>query len=299
MPRIEYEPWNPKGETLALVRRANEIIEEYAAQGFDMTLRQVYYQLVSRDVIPNKQSEYKRLGDIISKARRAGLIDWDSIVDRTRFLRSLTHWTGPESILRAVAQQFRTDPWQNQGAYVEVWFEKDALVGVFERPANEWHVPFFSCRGYTSDSELWSAARRLARVTRTGRKAIVLHFGDHDPSGIDMSRDVADRLRLFEAGDVEVKRIALTYEQVEEHNPPPNPAKETDSRFESYRELYGEHSWELDALDPTTLAALVRREVEVVIDRDEWRASLNRDAIERKRLEQIATNYATIVKSLD
>lgn len=181
---------------------------------------------------------------------------------------------------------------------MEVWFEKDALLGVFERPADQWRVPYFSCRGYASDSEVWAAAQRLRRMSRDSKRVVVLHFGDHDPSGLDMTRDIEARLALFGAPDIRVKRIALTFTQVQEHNPPPNPAKETDSRFEGYRAQYGDESWELDALDPATLAGLVAAEVGKVLDRKAWVASMAREKRERERLTDLSSRYADVTEFL-
>src|SRR5579864_7879084 len=101
MPKIAYKEFNFRAPTLAIVKKANEIIAEYAAQGFDLTLRQLYYQFVSRDLIPNTQKDYKNLGSIINDARLAGMIDWETIVDRTRELRSLSHWSDPSEIIAA------------------------------------------------------------------------------------------------------------------------------------------------------------------------------------------------------
>lgn len=183
MPKVCYVRKAFREATLALIEVANDIIQEYAAQGFDLTLRQLYYQLVARDLIPNTQREYKRLGSIVNDARLAGLIDWDHIVDRTRFLRRLSHWDGPEDIVKACADQFRVDKWQNQPVRVEVWIEKDALVGVIEGVCNELDVPYFSCRGYTSQSEMWGASLRLGSYSLKKQTPIILHFGDHRPIG--------------------------------------------------------------------------------------------------------------------
>lgn len=301
MPLICYEDKRFGAERLRMIEQANEIIATYAAEGYDLTLRQLYYQFVSRDIIPNKQSEYKRLGNIISEARRAGLIDWDAITDRTRNLKSLGTWETPEAIVAAVATQFRYDRWATQPVYVEVWFEKDALMGVFERIANELRVPFFSCRGYTSDSEVWAAAQRLEEKSAVDgelRDVVVLHFGDHDPSGIDMTRDIRDRLELFGATGVEVRRLALNMPQVRQYDPPPNPAKETDSRFAGYSEKFGDESWELDALEPTVLAALVRDEVNALLDHEEWDKAIARENTARAQLKAISDNYVNITKRL-
>lgn len=296
MPLICYEPKRFGTERLAMIAHANAIIATYAEEGYTLTLRQLYYQFVSRDLIENKQSEYKRLGNIISEARRAGLLDWDAIVDRTRNLQALSTWGGPDEIVAAVAEQFRYDRWDTQPYYVEVWFEKDALMGVFERVAQRWRVPFFSCRGYTSDSEVWAAAQRLAEKTDAGKDVVVLHFGDHDPSGIDMTRDIEDRLALFGANSVEVRRLALNMAQINQYDPPPNPAKESDSRFAGYRDKYGDESWELDALEPTVLAALVRDEVQELLDTDEWETAVARETKARTELQTISDNYAKIVR---
>jgi hypothetical protein len=169
MPKIAYTSVEFKPSTLALVKQCNAIIAEYQAQGFTLTLRQLYYQLVSRDVIPNKQQEYKRLGSIVNDARLAGMIDWNSIEDRTRNLRSIAHWTDPAEIISAVANQFRHDKWATQPYRPEVWIEKDALVGVIEGVCQELDVPFFSCRGYTSQSEMWTAGQRLLKKIEEGR----------------------------------------------------------------------------------------------------------------------------------
>jgi hypothetical protein len=232
MPKIKYQDLailrNPA--KLAVVKQANAIIAEYQAQGFDLTLRQLYYQFVARDLIPNRLQEYKRLGDIINDARLAGLIDWLAIVDRTRNLKDLAHWNDPPEIVDAVAEQFRIDKWRTQPYRVEVWIEKDALVGVIEGVCQDLDVPFFSCRGYTSQSEMWSAAQRLRKHAKGDQTPVILHFGDHDPSGCDMTRDIQDRLRMFIGKHLEVRRLALNMPQVDEYNPPPNPAKISDSR---------------------------------------------------------------------
>jgi hypothetical protein len=230
VPKIKYEEFKFRPPTLALIETANRIITEYQRQGFDLTLRQLYYQFVSRGVIPNTQRSYKNLGSIVNDARLAGLIDWDSIVDRTRELRTVPHWNDPSDIVDACAKQFNVDRWAQQKYRPEVWIEKDALVGVFERFCQELDVPLFSCRGYTSQSEMWGAAQRMVGHRRQKQIPVVFHFGDHDPSGRDMSRDIVDRIELFTGKSLKFERLALNMDQVKQYGPPPNPAKITDSR---------------------------------------------------------------------
>lgn len=299
MPKICYQPKKFNAASAEKIRTANQIIRDYAEQGFELTLRQLYYQFVARDLIPNTQREYKNLGSILNDARLAGLVDWDAIVDRTRYLRHLSHWTSPESIVATCAEQFRVDKWENQPNHVEVWIEKDALVGVIESVCEADDVPFFSCRGYTSQSELWSAARRLAVINRRkpSGECVVLHLGDHDPSGIDMTRDIADRMAMFGAS-VDVRRIALNMDQVEEYNPPPNPAKITDSRAESYIAAHGAESWELDALEPKTIVELVRGQIEALKDADIWEEDCARERQGRTELRSVANNWRDVVDGL-
>lgn len=294
MPRIKYQNIAFKNGTLDLIAKANSIIAEYQQQGFDLTLRQLYYQLVSRDIIPNKVTEYKRLGSIINDARLAGLIDWNAIIDRTRNLRGVSHWTTPDSIIGSAAYSYRIDKWEDQDFRPEVWIEKDALVGVIAGICEELDISYFSCRGYTSQSEMWVAAQRLLKWKKMGQRPLILHLGDHDPSGKDMTRDILDRLELFTGMAIKVDRLALNWDQIEQYNPPPNPAKETDSRFEAYVAEFGNESWELDALEPTVIAALIRQAVEGIRDEDAWARAVERETAERNQLEQAAKNWGKV-----
>jgi hypothetical protein len=313
MPKIRYRDLRLGPKALERVDQANTIIADYAAQGFDLTLRQLFYQFVSRGLLANTQREYKNLGSTVNDARLAGLIDWDSIVDRTRNLRALSHWDGPEEIVRACAQQFHYDLWDTQPNYVEVWIEKDALVGVIEDVCNRWDVPHFSCRGYTSQSEMWVAARRIMAKTRPqdgpapprhsarpiGRRpAAILHLGDHDPSGMDMTRDIQDRLNLFGA-DVQVVRLALNPNQVEQYDPPPNPAKITDSRAAAYIAQYGDDSWELDALDPPVIVALIEDALRGLVNVDAWESAKLKQDGARFLLKGVADSWPDVVQLLD
>lgn len=268
-----YREINFRASTLEIIERARAICEEMAAAGYDLTLRQLFYQFVARGWLPNTQQNYKSLGGIINDARLAGLIDWDHIVDTTRNLRAPNAWGSPSQIIRAVANQYRIDRWVGQPTYVEVWVEKDALSSVISRAANEWDAPWFACRGNVSQSEMRAAGRRLVNQVRHDErdKILILHLGDHDPNGVDMTRDIEARLTEFMEGDsdrLEVRRIALNMGQVRTLNPPPNPVKLTDSRAEGYIRLFGRECWELDALPPATLHNLITTEIAGEVDMD-------------------------------
>jgi len=303
MSKIRYRDIAFQPATLAIIERADQICADYAAAGYDLTLRQLFYQFVSRAWIENTHQAYKRLGSIVNDARLAGLIDWFHIVDRTRNLASPWADDSPSSAIDLAARGYRLDRWQGQRNYVEVWVEKDALSGVISRAANEWDAPWFACRGNVSQSEMWAAGRRLARQVRDhDRESIViLHLGDHDPNGIDMTRDIEARLREF-MGDsdwaLEVRRIALNMDQVRALNPPPNPVKLTDSRANGYIAQFGHESWELDALDPAALHDLITAELAREVEpgmRDEM---LEREERERASLTEVSDRWTDVAAFL-
>lgn len=284
--------------TADVITKANSIIAAYQAMGFSLTLRQLYYQFVARGLLPNKQQNYKRLGEIVNNARLAGLIDWNAIEDRTRNVRQIAMWSSPQSILDAVAEQYAENPWDTQEYQPEVWIEKDALVGVIEPICSRMRVPYFACRGYTSQSEQYRAGKRFAATLRAKKRPLVLHLGDHDPSGLDMTRDNGDRLRMFARKGVVVKRLALNMDQVEQYNPPPNPAKESDSRFEGYRASYGDESWELDALDPPVIEKLIQDALDEIIDTSAWDSVMSREEANKADLEAVAQRWADVSEYL-
>jgi len=304
MSKICYISKRFKADSQAVIDTANDIIEEYQADGYDLTLRQLYYQFVARDMLPNTERSYKNLSALISNARLAGLVDWDAITDRTRFVRSNSHWKTPSSVIRSAARSYQIDKWERQEYRVEVWIEKDALIGVIESVCNSLDVPFFSCRGYVSQSEMWSAGQRLLGYCFDGHKPIILHLGDHDPSGIDMTRDIQDRLSMFaqddngDSYDVEVKRIALNRNQIDLYDPPPNPAKITDPRAKDYIERYGDTSWELDALDPRTMSELIEEHVLEYRDEDLWNMHIESEKKDKWLLNKAVSQWSEVAGML-
>lgn len=320
MPKLAYEKWSPRGESLELLQRAAQIITEYQKAGLRLTLRQLYYQFVARGWILNNDKSYGRVGDVVGRGRMAGILDWDAIEDRTRHFDSTSHWGSPAAIVDAVASQYRIDKWARQKMRPEVWIEKEALAGVFEDICRGLDVGFFACRGYGSQTALWEAGQRIVRRWQEhGQKTTILHFGDHDPSGMDMTRDIYERVSTFTIQDargepiygakpnpeeilglllVSVRRIALNMDQIEEHNPPPNPAKMTDVRAAGYVEKFGDESWELDALEPTILQGLVESEVKTLRDEDLWEEAVEQEDEERLELASISKDYAAVVKWL-
>lgn len=284
-----------KPDTLDVIRHANRICAQYRSQGYNLSLRQLYYQFVSQDLIPNSDRSYKRLGSIVNDARLAGELDWSYIEDRGRNVHG--GWGGyssPGHYIESVADGYVEPLWRDQEYRPEVWVEKEALADVMARATGPDRVPYLACKGYMSQSEMYAAAKRFERHRRRGKTPLVIHLGDHDPSGIDMTRDISDRLCELSNGYVEVRRIALTMAQIEQYEPPPNPAKLTDSRGTTYVEEYGYESWELDALPPNVLVDLVQAELDTLIDRDALEAAREHEQENEDRIRLIADRWADI-----
>jgi len=295
MPKIQYIEKRFAASSMRLIEQANQIIAEYAQEGLELTLRQLYYQFVSRDLIANKQSEYKRLGSIISDARLAGLVDWMAIEDRTRNLKVNYHNSSPGDAVQEALRHFMLNRWLNQPYRPEVWIEKEALVGVIMRVCRSLDVPYFACRGYTSQSEMWRAAQRLASYRNRGQCPVIIYLGDHDPSGIDMTRDIIDRNSLFQGdGICKVRRIALNFDQVERYSPPPNPAKLSDSRARGYIDQYGELSWELDALEPRVIVDLIESTVAEFMDVEAMNKTLDQEIEYKGVLQRVVDNWRSL-----
>jgi hypothetical protein len=300
MPCIQYRDFNFNDGRRALIDQANSIIRTYRGQGYTLTLRQLYYQFVSRDLIPNTERSYKNLGSVISDGRDAGLIDWDAIEDRGRGIKAWLIEEDEKSVLDMIEYRFAMDFWQRQNCYVEVWVEKDALSSVIERACRKYSVPYMPCKGYLSASEAWRAGQRFEDAGEMGAERLVMiHLGDHDPSGIDMTRDNADRLQLYSRGaDIDVRRIALNMDQVRQYDPPENPAKVTDTRAKDYIRNYGHSSWELDALEPSILERLIHSEIETLIDFETWHETEAEQEERREVLKSLHDRFDDIKEFL-
>jgi hypothetical protein len=264
--------WKPNVKSKILLNHIIDILDLYEKQGYKLTLRQLYYQLVSRDVISNTVKSYNIIGNLVNNARLAGYIDWDMIEDRSRHFSKNSHWDSPSQIIEAAARGYYKNKWENQVNYIEVWCEKDAISNIIEPVCSKYDVLFMANRGYSSQSAMYEAYQRLLQQQQYGKNISIIYLGDHDPSGIDMTRDIIDRIGLFLYGEEcefeGMERIALNMDQIRKYDPPENPAKMTDTRFRTYEEKYGTSSWELDALEPSVLSELVENKISGYIDFD-------------------------------
>lgn len=296
----QFETRTFQAKTQVVIDRADEIIRDYEGQGYTLSLRQLYYQFVARGLLENSDRSYKRLGSIMTDARLAGLIPWDGIEDRNR---ETNFWRIEEDygeILADLPYRFAADHWRDQDCYVEVWVEKDALSSVVERACRKWRVPYMACKGYLSASEAYSAAKRIEEISGKGKDIYIFHMGDHDPSGIDMTRDNTDRLDKLSWGiPFTLERLALNRDQVDRYNPPPNPTKITDSRAEDYIRRHGRTSWELDALEPSVVNSLIEDAIEPLVDMTAWRDAQAREREGRDILHRLHDRWDDVKAMLE
>lgn len=298
-----------RNSTLVLISQANEILEHFTEKGYTLTLRQLYYQLVSRDLIPNTTKSYNILGTAISTGRERGLVDWDHLTDRLREIVEWQMYADVPSAMDEMKKHFRLDKWSTQTYRPEVWVEKDALSDIVRRACWRLQVPYLVCRGYGSASALWQAGRRMIEHRKNGQTPIIFHLGDHDPSGLQMTEDNHTRVNLFGSpvdaeekpyrARCEVIRLALNMDQIRQYDPPPNPAKETDSRWQSYYDTTGlTESWELDALEPSVIEQIIEDAVLEKRDHDAWEKITKQENEARQLLADCSNNWSDVAEFL-
>jgi hypothetical protein len=310
-------------EATVLVGHCRRIVDSFQGRGLRLTLRQLYYQLVVANIIPNHEKQYKKLSGVLSDARLMGLIDWSAIEDRIRRPRFPNQFRDLKDLTETAANAYRLDRWEGQAYYVELWVEKDALSGVLAPLANEYHVHLMVNRGYSSQTAMYDSGKRFltacygeklpyetlakhldaasdsklselmgnvnvldrSKLGDPQKEPVLLYLGDHDPSGEDMVRDIAERLVMFGL-HVDVRKVALTMEQVKEYDPPPNPAKMTDPRAEKYVQEHGDTSWEVDALPPDALDRTIREALDDLVDQKKMDAVIEREERDKKKLRR-------------
>lgn len=245
-----------------------------------MTVRQVFYQLVSWQVIKNTQSMYNQVSTLLVEMRQTGLIPWEWIEDRTRAPRQVSMWNGLPDFAETAYNAYRRNVWDDQDTLIEVWLEKDALSGILSQITNEYRVTLNVGRGYDGWSSIHEAG---VRYIEWGKPVVILYFGDFDPSGVDMVRSLEERIRFFGASP-EMIRCALTREDIDDFSLPPNPTKITDSRRKAFVDEYGDIAVELDALPVNVLRARVRHAIEARIDLDAIERIKKQETEERNAL---------------
>jgi hypothetical protein len=274
-----------KRRTKAEVEAAREAAREELASGYPMTLRQVHYRLVSRDDInhPNTQNAYNTLSGWLRDDRLSGAVPWHWMVDRLRKAQGWKQWKSPAAFVESIRDDYRRNPWQDQGRLVEVWCEKDALSGIFSSALRPYRVTLNVGRGYDGWTSIKAAADRYSRWLGQDKEVIVPYFGDFDPSGEDMHRSLQERFAMLGAHP-EMPKVALTHEDA--GRLPGNVTKADDARAPAFVAKYGDLAVELDALPAEELRGRIRGSVEEYMDLDALRRSLNIEEDEREQMRE-------------
>jgi hypothetical protein len=252
-----------------------------------MTVRQVFYRLVSEGVIGKTEGEYKStVVRLLTQMRLEDEVPFEWIADNTRWMRKPRTWSSLESMLKRTTEAYRRSVWDNQDVYVEVWTEKDAIAGILSEETENWDVPLMVVRGFSSITFLHSAAETIAAQ---GKPAFLYYFGDYDPSGLVIPQKIEQRIREF-APDSEIHfvRVAVNLEQIAEMKLPTRPTKKTDSRAKGF---IGE-SVEVDAIPPRTLRQMVSECITQHVDQQAYAVLRAAEESERVTLTALIENRA-------
>ena len=271
-------------KTLTIIATARAILAEH----HPMTVRQVYYQLVSRQVIENNRGQYQAVSDALVYARQEEIIPWEWIEDRLRRAREVTMWDDVADFANTVRHAYRRDVWATQPGLVEAWLEKDALSGIFEDVLGPYGVTLHVGRGFDGWDSIHNAAMRYLDWEGP---VTILYFGDFDPSGEDMARSLGERIGFFPTSP-EIIKCALTQADVERYHLPPDYTKATDSRRAAFVAKYGDMAVELDALPIDVLRERLLHEVETRLDLDAWRAIRAQETEEQQRIAELLQGAA-------
>jgi hypothetical protein len=298
--KIKFRDTKLNKKSMSHLITINEIVADYQIQGYKLTLRQLYYQLVSRNIIANQDREYKKLSRVLTEGRMAGIVDWDAIEDRLRQPQNVWAVDNIAEAFETIQDQYRLKRQKGQTTFVEVWVEKDAISNVLKRVTQKYGINILVNRGYGSVTAMYDAFDRYRREMkyRGCENVVILYLGDHDPSGLDMIRDISERIgEMMNSEDIEhvfeVKPIALTMNQILEFNPPPNPAKITDSRSDGYIKRHGSQSWEVDALPPESLHSILEDAIVDEIDMVLYNEIVAKEGVHKIRINNIIENIDT------
>ena len=268
-------------QSLELLTQVQKIIDSY---DFALTLRQIYYQLVAKQIIPNEQKYYKKLSRICVAGRDEGILPEEGFADRLRAVDKLSSWSDLNEFMQSVKRSYRKDKWQNQDSYLEIWTEKDALRSVLTGITYQYDVALMVARGQLSRTEVYRTAERYK--DQNNKECFLYYCGDFDPSGLSLYNSIRKRLEDFGVS-INFERIALTQEQIEEYQLPSDPAKQSDPNYNKFVNIYGSDMVvELDSLPPDVLRRIIEGCILQNIDESYLVKMLRKEKDEKVRLNK-------------
>jgi hypothetical protein len=282
-------PVKPRRTRAALRAVDNAIINAVQVE-HPVTLRGVFYRVVSAGAVEKSELGYECVKRELLKLRRDGIVPYDWITDGTRWISKPPSYDGVEDVLEAAAASYRRALWHDQAAEVQIYSEKDAISGTVLPVTERWDVPLGIVRGYASETFAWSVAQSILAASRRGKSTYVYQLGDHDPSGVDAWRSFQERVTGFlceetirTGASASFARLAVTPEQITGLNLPTRPTKRSDSRAAGF----GGDSVEVDAIPPTILRGLVEDAITSHIDSEALRLTRLAEQSEREILYQM------------
>ena len=261
--QIETSAKKGRGLALNTLRLRHEILDMIRQGEIEppFTVRQAYYRLVVLGCVSKSESSYGRVQRELLRLRREGLIPYGDMTDSSRIRRVARTHDGLYDALNETAKFYRQSMWRDLDVYVEVWCEKDALGGVISPVTMDYDVPLLSAKGYSSEGFCYSAAEEMKAEGKS--RNYVYALGDFDPSGIDATRTLQEKMQRFKP-DVVFERIAVNEEHLDSLEAAHRETKGSDSRAKRFFERFGRGapSVELDAIPPSTLRQMVRDKIE-------------------------------------
>jgi hypothetical protein len=285
-----------------IINVVKEQLEILRGQGITPTLRGMHYRLSSLNMgYGNTKNEYKELSRQTARAREDGRLFINCFVDKGRDVvengyMSNTDLEKPEDIineklgeLQDLDEYYTTlqlPRWYNQEDYIEIWLEKAAQEDTFVHALRDREVRIVPNKGYSSLTFIWKNCKRLMQVAKDepDKKIHIRYFGDFDPSGKDMDRDIVQRIEMLtkwtEGEEFDFERIAVNREHVNQYGLPPMPEDEetiekynNDPRKASFEAENGGDSYavELDAFAvyaPDDYIKLIQEAVDGFFDED-------------------------------
>jgi len=275
------EPKRRSRRTRNLMEEIDAAVSEYYPPT-PLTVRQVFYRLLGKRIVKRTEKAHDRVQRTISEMHYTGMLDWDGIVDPSRRTQKHPEFADVPDALQTLAKEYRTDWWAEQSQRVEIWSEKETIAEFLRPVADKWHVRVLLNRGYGSDAAMRDAAERMNAFEK---QTFILYVGDHDPAGLLMIDSTSEKLTAFSPQAYDLVHIALTQKQVQQYSLPPTRVKRSEPGRKQYVSRHGRRCWELDALDPKVLTAIVEEAITAHIDRPE--AFKRRQAQDRQDAEKL------------
>jgi hypothetical protein len=265
-----------RGENLSLA----VLIAQICIENQPLTLRSVFYQVVSAGLKPSTDDEhYKAVGRVLKRLRRERLVPYGWIVDSMRATLKPSSWSGLGDYLETVRDSYRRDFWEHLPEYIHVITEKDAIAGVIQPVTQNYDVALSPLRGYASDSFVYSIAETWNCIEKP---IYAVYFGDFDPSGMDIESDCERRLRELCKRDFRWIRLGVVASQFNEYDLLPLKPKKKDCRYKAFVEKHGCECAEIDAIPADEIRRMVREAIECLIPQDQWNALKRTEELERE-----------------